>query len=607
MRPSQLKIGGMVLGVASVLTVAACGGGGSTATSGGLASRQVLHFPILQDPKTWDPGRIDAEVDSEIVQNVFDNLWRFDNNLQLVPDIAMQVPSLSNGGISSDGLTYTVHLNPAAKFNNGDPVTSKDVVYSWNRAAALRGPYRSSLSAIAGYSAVDKTAKAVCGKGLDVTACDTTVEQKLAANDPTFAMSGLKATDPETVTITTSTGCGWCLAAWTLQASVGSIVDEKVVMNDPVNWWSKPGGPGVTDGQVGTGAYYMSSYVPKQSETFKQVSGWWGSPKPTLTEIDIDIKDPSTQSTNDAAWEQGTYDLIGYGGDSTQPIADTLRYQKDSRFSSQLKLTPKGRTTWASPDIGNPSSGGPFLGQSDAAKGLRMAFDLAIDRNALATTVCHNVICVPQTGGLIAKGLIGYLGDNADPLAKFDPTQAKSLLHQWDPTGSKTGSLKYSYNTGSPNDNVATFLQSQWSTNLGVNVTLDPHPDASAFIADRLSGKYVMARDGWQFDYNSPQDWFDNLYGSLASGANTSGGFDPVGDAGPDQVTYDTVLAKADAEQTTQALPLYNQLSQLLIKDVVYWPLYQSVAQFYIHSYVQGAGSTTQADYYWNGISIQSH
>jgi ABC-type oligopeptide transport system substrate-binding subunit len=72
-------------------------------------------------------------------------------------------------------------------------------------------------------------------------------------------------------------------------------------------------------------------------------------------------------------------------------------------------------------------------------------------------------------------------------------------------------------------------------------------------------------------------------------------------------MTYDTVLAKADALQTEQAKPLYAQLSQLLIKDVAYFPLYQTTVQLYIHSYVQGAGTTTQEDYYWNGISILSH
>src|SRR5438105_6990092 len=135
---SRFKIAGVLVGLAGLVTVVACGTG-TSGTSTGLASSQVLHFPVLQDPKTWDPGRIDAEVDSELTQNVYDNLWRFDNNLNLVPDIASDVPSTSNGGISADGLTYTVHLKHNVTFNNGDALTAKDVLYSWNRAADLRG------------------------------------------------------------------------------------------------------------------------------------------------------------------------------------------------------------------------------------------------------------------------------------------------------------------------------------------------------------------------------------------------------------------------------------------------------------------------------------
>ena len=330
----------------------------------------------------------------------------------------------------------------------------------------------------------------------------------------------------------------------------------------------------------------------------------WGSPKPTLTEIDMDIKDPSTMSTTIAAWEQGSYDIVGYGGNSLLPVADILRIKNNSSENSQLLLQPKGRTTWVSMNIGYPSTGGPFVGESATAKGLRKAFALAIDKTALASTVCHNLLCAPATGGLITKGLIGYLGDNTDPLGKFDPTQAKALLAQYDPNHTLTANLKYSFNSGGLNDPVASFIQGQWQTNLGVNVALDPHPDASAFISDRLGGKFVMSRDGWQFDYNHPQDWFDNLWGADAAGANTSGYADPTGDPNP---TWDSTLAKADSEPIDQALPLYNQLSHMLASDVAYIPLYYSVGQFLIHSYVKGAGSNTQADYYWDEISLQSH
>jgi oligopeptide transport system substrate-binding protein len=598
----------MVVGLVGVLTVAACGGtSGSQNTA--KAAAQVLHFPVLQDPGTWDPGELDAEVDSELVQNVFDNLFRYDDKLNLIPDIATQVPTQSNGGISSDGMTYTIHIKHNVTFSDGTPMTADDVLYSWSRSVALNGPYASNLSGIAGYKAVKTAGKAFCSKTADPATCHSTVETKLAglsttghAADPSLELSGVTAPDKYTVQVKLAAGCGWCLSAWSLQGSTGSIVEQKAIAQDPLNWWSHPDGALL----IGTGAYKLTSYIAKQSITFKRVSAnWWGTPKPTLTEIDIDIKDPSTQPTNDAAWEQGKYDLIGYGGDSQQPTADVLRYQKSSKFSSQLKLIPKGRTTWMSFNIGYPGTGGPFVGESAAALGLRKAFTLAVDKNALVSTVCHNVLCAPATGGLITKGLIGYLGDNTDPLAKFDATTAKSLLHQYDPTGSKTANVKYSYNTGGLNDPVATFLQGQWQTNLGIHVTLDPHPDASAFISDRLGGKFVMSRDGWQFDYNHPQDWFDNLWGADAAGANTSGFADPTGD--PMTSTYDDPLAKADSEPLSQALPIYNQLSHLLIDHVAYLPLYYSQGQFLIHPYVHGAGSNAQADYYWDEITILSH
>jgi oligopeptide transport system substrate-binding protein len=586
----------------AIAVLAAACGNGSTPTTG-LASSQVLRFPQYQTNDTFDPGVADLEVDTEINQNVFDNLWRFDDKLNLVPDISTVVPTQGNGGISSDGMTYTLHLNHNVKFNNGDAMTSKDVVYSWNRAVALEGPYAYTFGAVVGYAAVQTAAGAPpsSSNSSGTTTFKQNIENKLAANDPTFQMSGLTAPDPYTVGVKLAYACGWCVPAWSLQGSAGAIVDEATVKTDPVTWWSKPVTPGSEGGLVGTGAYYLTSYVAKQSYTFKAVSNWWGSPKPTVTEVDVTLHDPSAIAGDVTAWEQGSYDLIGYGGNTgnlTYPLIQGIK--GNSTYASQLVTQPKGRTTWLSFNIGYPATGGPFVGETDAAKGLRKAFALAVDKAGLATTVCHDSLCKAATGGLITKGLVGYLGDGADPLAKYDPTTAMSLLKQYDPTGNLTKNLKYSYNTGGLNDPVAAYLQGQWSTNLGVNVKLDPSSDASQFINNRLTGKYVMARDGWQFDYNHPQDWFDNLWGAVATagGSNTSGFDDP---------TYDSVLKQADATPLSTALPLYTQLQTILQQDVAYIPLYYSVGNLAIHSYVKGAGSNTQADFYWNEASILSH
>jgi oligopeptide transport system substrate-binding protein len=597
LRVNKFTIGGIGLGVLGLLTAAACGSTSTTSTSGALAASQVLHFPVFQDPGTWDPGEMDAEVDTELMQNVFDNLWRFDDKLNIVPDIATTVPTQANGGISSDGLTYTIHLNPAAKFSNGDPVTSKDVLYSWNRGVALHGAYSSILSAIQGYSAVQTAAGAPPSSGTPTT-FQANIEKNLAAGNSAFEMSGLTAVNAETVQVKLGTACGWCLTAWTLEGTVGAIVDEKVIDGpgvDPVNWWQTPAD------LVGTGAYKLTSYIPSQSMVFSEVPNWWGSPKPTLKTIDIDIKDPSTAPTTVDAFFQKGYDIIGYGGDSALiPLANVLAIQANSREKPDLLVQPKGRTTWVSFNIGYPSTGGPFLGTSAKATNLRLAFDLAVDKQGLATTVCHNVICSAATGGLITTGLIGNGGPNSDPLAKFDPTMAKSLIAQYDPSGTDLKNLTYSYNSGSLNESVADYLQNEWQTNLGIHVNLNAVSDASIFISDRLSGKYMMDRDGWQFDYNHPQDWYDNLWGTYATsaGANTSGF---------DNAQYDSILKQADTEPLAQALPLYNQLAGILQANVVYIPLYYSVGNFLIQPYVQGAGSNTAFDHYWNEIKILAH
>ncbi|MFY9616300.1 MAG: peptide ABC transporter substrate-binding protein [Candidatus Dormiibacterota bacterium] len=630
MRLSAFKLRALSLASMAGVLLVACGS--SSGQSQNLASDQTLKFPYFQEFGTLDPGILDAEVDSEIAQNIFNGLTRFDNNLTIQPDIATDVPTASNGGVSADGLTYTFHLRKDVTFSNGDKVTSKDVLYSWNRAAALQGPYASNLGAITGFSAVAKATKALGlkPKKPGATATDaekqafvdasknfqTQVETKLAANDPKFAMSGLTAPDDYTVVAKLSSAAGWFLSAITLESTTGMIVDQKVIVANARDWWTKP------ETLIGTGAFKMTAHTAKQSADFAPVANWWGSPKPVLTKVHMDIHDPSSQSTDIAAWEQGQYDLVGYGGNSQLPKADILRIQKDPNEKSQLTLQPKVRTTWVTFNVNSSHAGkGPFTDQSGTAStltidgqsqginlaattgnahDLRLAFALAVDKDKLASVVCSNVICAPAKGGLITKGLLGYWGDDKDPLGKFDASQAKTLLQKADPNGTLTKGIKYSYNTGAPNDDVATFLQDQWQTNLGVKVDLDPHPDASAFISDRLGGKYMLSRDGWQADYNHPQDWYDNLWGAQAeTGTSNSSGYDSK--------TYDDTLAKADGLALDQALPEYQKLQQELSDNAVYIPLYYSVGQFLFKPYLKGAGSNNFFDHYWNEISILQH
>jgi ABC-type oligopeptide transport system substrate-binding subunit len=368
------------------------------------------------------------------------------------------------------------------------------------------------------------------------------------------------------------------------------------VKQDFDNWWTNPATA------IGTGPFKMTSRVPKQSVDFAAVANWWGSPKPTLTKIHIDVINDAASAI--AKYEQGGYDIYGYGGYSNAPVADILRIQNTPNEVAQLLLHPKVRTYWVSFNMVNDASRthGPFaLADGQAAHDLRMAFALAIDKVNLVKTVCQNIVCSPATGGLITKGLLGYLGDNTDPLAKFDAAKAKTLLTSADPTGSKTKNLTYTYDPENAlNKPTAEFLQSQWQTNLGVHVNIQAQSH-SAFIKARLGGKYVLSRDGWQADYNHPQDWFDNLWGSALGCPDSSC------TTGYHTPEYDSTLAKADTEPLDTAIADYNKLSQMLITDVVYIPLFYSVGAFLIKPYIKGAGTNNFVDYPWNQIQINSH
>jgi len=581
MTPTSFRIlKALAVGGATSLVMMACGGGGTQSTN--LAADQTLTFPILGDFGTLDPAVADAETDQEIQQNFQDGLVRFDKDLNIVADLASAVPQPS-----SDGLTYTFKLRQDVTFSNGDKFTSKDVLFSWNRAVAYQGSYATNLSSIVGYDTVAKNKKA--GKDL---------EALLEKNDPSVTMTGLTAPDQYTVQVKLSQPAGWFMTAIALSGSTGWIVDMNAVKSDPDNWWSNPATA------IGTGPFKMVSYTPKQSVDFAAVDNWWGSPKPTLKKVHIDIS-VTNASTAITKYEQGGYDIVGYGGYSNLPVADILRIKGTSSESAQLLLHPKVRSYWVSFNVVSDSSRqakGPFtLDQGKSAKDLRTAFALAVDKKKLVDTVCQGIVCTQATGGLIPPTLLGYMGDNQDPLAKFDAAQAKTLLQGADPNGTKTKGLKYAYDPENPlNVATAQFLQAQWKENLGVQVDLLPVAH-SPFIKGRLKGDYVLSRDGWQADYNHPQDWFDNLWGTKVgcpdSGCST----------GYTTKAYDDLLAKADAEPVDQAKADYAKLNQMLIDDVVYIPLFYSVGAFLIKPYVKGAGSNSFFDNFWVNIQIQQH
>ncbi|HZQ49714.1 MAG TPA: peptide ABC transporter substrate-binding protein [Candidatus Dormibacteraeota bacterium] len=537
--------------LALIAVISSCTLGGSSAPSEQLASDQTLSFPISQDVADFDPAQITSPADVDILRNVFSGLYRFDDQLHEVPDIATAFPD-----ISADGLTYTFHLRKNARFSNGDAITADDVVYSWNRAAARQGEFATLFSPIKGYDAV--------------------------ARGRTKTLSGLSATDPYTVQTQLSKAAGY----WLTEVGLWPfwLVDQKVVKSAGEDlWYAQP------ETLVGSGPFKMTARQVGATMDFEPVAGWYGGTTGKLKHVHVEVlTDPVVQISK---YESGVFSLIGYGRQTLEP-ATAARYLSDQKLRGQLNVVPAGVTFW----VGFNLKSGPFAG--DAGKAGRHAFSTAIDRAALVQAVCTGgTTCIEATGGLISKGLAGYLGDGADVNAKFNAAAAKSEYQSWDPNGSKVKNLSYTYDSGAFNAAVCTNLASQWKQNLGVTVKCT-EVDRQTFF-DTRDGRcgYNAFRESWSADYNSPQDWFDYLFVSRG----TSNG------ACYSNAAFDKLASDADAQPAGLAIAGYEDAGKALVDGVAYAALVYGVQQYLVQPYVRGAGGTALYDFYWTSARIDQH
>jgi len=90
------------------------------------------------------------EVDQGVWWNLFSPLWMIDADGVFVPVLAKAVPTLENGGISADGLTWRVELRRDVKWHDGKPMTAGDVAYSINlmKNPAFRARNRTAFELI---------------------------------------------------------------------------------------------------------------------------------------------------------------------------------------------------------------------------------------------------------------------------------------------------------------------------------------------------------------------------------------------------------------------------------------------------------------------------
>jgi peptide/nickel transport system substrate-binding protein len=90
-----------------------------------------LVYGSLQEPNTLNPILSDLLATSEVSSLLFSGLTVNNDKGEWIPDLALEVPTWQNGGVSPDGLTITYKLRPGVTWHDGKAFTAEDVKFTW--------------------------------------------------------------------------------------------------------------------------------------------------------------------------------------------------------------------------------------------------------------------------------------------------------------------------------------------------------------------------------------------------------------------------------------------------------------------------------------------
>jgi len=85
---------------------------------------------ISQEPTVFNPLKPHIEVDEGVYMSLFSPFWSIDPQGNFLPQLALEIPSLGNGGVSEDGLEWRIKLRPGVVWHDGTPFTADDVKYT---------------------------------------------------------------------------------------------------------------------------------------------------------------------------------------------------------------------------------------------------------------------------------------------------------------------------------------------------------------------------------------------------------------------------------------------------------------------------------------------
>jgi peptide/nickel transport system substrate-binding protein len=233
------------------LVLAACGedttgdtAEGSDTTAGGaggdVPNPDVLIATVNDDVFNLDPAAVNGnDVGMDVILNTYDRLvFLHPEDGSVIPQLATEVPTIDNGLVSEDGLTYTFPLREGVVFSDGTDLTAEDVKYSWDRVVEMALPEGQSelFSNVAETTVVDDFTFEVTLSEVDASFLAFLAAHPVASvvsQDAVEANGGIAAGQPNEHMAQNTEGSGpYILASWERGDRMTFDINE--------NYWGEP-------------------------------------------------------------------------------------------------------------------------------------------------------------------------------------------------------------------------------------------------------------------------------------------------------------------------------------------------------------------------------
>jgi peptide/nickel transport system substrate-binding protein len=132
-------------------------GGEQAASAPAAEEEQILNILYWQAPTILNSHQGTGTKDIDAGAVILEPLATYNQNDELIPVLAAEIPTVENGGVAADGTSVTWKLKEGLKWSDGTDVTADDIIFTWQYCAdpATACTTTSKFSNIAGIEALD--------------------------------------------------------------------------------------------------------------------------------------------------------------------------------------------------------------------------------------------------------------------------------------------------------------------------------------------------------------------------------------------------------------------------------------------------------------------